>query len=99
MNYTEKEILEKAKIILKDLQAKYYNEKNIAGASFEREKVLSGNENKKIPCWTVLINEPVFKSAVFLLISDESGEPVYIRSKHKTSEIIKNTDGTYARKN
>ncbi|GAA4163745.1 hypothetical protein GCM10022217_33180 [Chryseobacterium ginsenosidimutans] len=98
MNYTEKEILEKAKIILKDLQAKYYNEKNIEGASFEKEKSIHGNENKKLPCWTILINEPVFKSAIFLLISDESGEPIYIRSKHKTSEIMKNSDGNYIRK-
>lgn len=98
MNYTEKEILEKAKIILKDLQTKYYNEKNIAGASFDKEKKLSGNENKKTPCWTILVNEPVFKSAIFLYISDESGEPIYIRSKHKTSEIIKNSDGIYIRK-
>ncbi|WBV60101.1 hypothetical protein PFY12_13775 [Chryseobacterium camelliae] len=98
MKNTEKKILEKAKIILKDLQGEFFNEKNIEKINFSAEKEITVPKNMKLALWTIVINEPIFDSTIFLCISDEDAEPLYIRSKHKTSEIIKNSDGIYIRK-
>lgn len=98
MKYTEKETLEKAKTILQDLQLKFFNEKNIKKANFNAEKEITGSKTMKLALWTVVIHEPIFNSSLFLYISDDDAEPLFIRSKHKISEIIKNADGKYAKK-
>lgn len=98
MKYTEKETLEKAKPILQDLQPKFFNEKNIKKANFNTEKEITGSKIMKLALWTVVIHEPVFNSSIFLYISDDDAEPLFIRSKHKISEIIKNADGKNAEK-
>ncbi|WP_294324725.1 hypothetical protein [uncultured Chryseobacterium sp.] len=98
MKNKEKKILEKAKIILKDLQGEIYNEKNIEKVNFNSEKEVTGSKTMKLALWTVVIHEPVFNSSLFLYISDDDAEPLFIRSKHKISEILKNADGKYSRK-
>lgn len=98
MKHTEQEILIKAEKILKDLQGEFFNKENIEKVNFKPEKEISTPIKTKLALWTVLINEPVFGSAIFLEISDESGEPLLIRSKHKVSEIEKDSNGIYTRK-
>ena len=98
MKNTERKILEKAKIILKDLQGEIFNERNIEKVNFNTEKEVTGSERMKLALWTVVIHEPFFNSSLFLYISDDDAEPLFIRSKHKISEIVKNADGKYAKK-
>jgi hypothetical protein len=98
MNYTEEKVLEKAKKILKDLQKEFYIEENIENVWFQKERSMREDENKTHSCWIVVIGEPLFGSSIFLTISDETGEPLYIQSKHKVSEIEKDSDGNYFRK-
>jgi hypothetical protein len=98
MNYTEEQILEKAKTILQDLQGKFFKEENIDKIWFEEKDEVARPRGKIMPAWTVSINEPIFDSTNFLTISDETGEPLYIQSSHKVVEIEKDTDGNYLRK-
>ena len=98
MKNTEKKILEKAKIILKDLQGEIFNERNIEKVNFNAEKEVTGSKTMKLVLWTVVIHEPIFNSSLFLYISENDAEPLFIRNKHKISEIIKNADGKYVRK-
>lgn len=98
MNHTKEQILEKSKKILKDLQKEFYNEVNIENTRFQKERPIRGNETKTIPCWITSVDEPVFDTSIFLTISDESGEPLYLQSAHKVVKIEKDIDGNYKRK-
>lgn len=96
MNYTEEQILEKAKKILQDLQEKYYKEENIENAWFEEKDEVARPLGKIMPAWTVSVNEPVFDRSEFLVISDETGEPLYMQSSWTTVvEIEKDSAGNY----
>ncbi len=97
MNYTEAQVLEKARSVLKDLQGEFYKEENVENAWFNKEKDVA-RLGKTIPAWTVSINIPILDSTNFLTISDETGEPLFIQSSHKVVEIEKNADGNYIRK-
>lgn len=67
MKNTEKKILEKAKIILKDLQGEIYNEKNIEKVNFNAEKEITGSKTMKLALWTIVIHEPIFNSSLFYI--------------------------------
>lgn len=96
MKYTEKQILEKTKKILQDLQGQFYNEENIKNARFSDKKELSRPEGKTAPVWTVSIDEPVFDAWEFLTISDETGEPLYYQNANMIiHEIQKDDKGNY----
>lgn len=95
MNHTETEILAKSKVILKNFHGKYFNESNIEKVFYSSEKELIRGTLETIPAWIVVINEPVFGSLEFLIISDVTGEPLYIQSKHLVCEIIRNPNGDY----
>lgn len=97
MNYTEEQILDKAKKILKILQGDYFNENNIIKSVYDaQEELMKGkNKGKLHPSWNVIINEPIFDSTTFLIMSDETGEPLYFQTKHSVYEIFKNEEGTY----
>lgn len=97
MNYTEEQILDKSKQVLKDFKGKYYHEKLIEKVMFDPEEEPIRGESKIIPAWTIVINEPVFDSLTFLIISDITGEPLYIQTKHIVSEIAKDQNGKYFR--
>ena len=97
MVHTEKQILEKAKLILKDLKGKNYKEECIRKISFNKEKMVLKPEEKIIPAWTVSINS-LFENIDFLTISDETGEPIcYQNFTTKILEIAKDETGKYYR--
>lgn len=97
MKHTEEEMTAKAKKVLSDLHKEFYREENLKKVIFDpREELMRGiNEGKEHPCWTAVIDEPLFDSSIFLTISDETGEPLYIQNKHGIAEIEKNSDGNY----
>lgn len=97
MKHTENEIIIKSKKVLEVLQGEFYEEKNVEGTWYSDDKPPLRGEQKGevIPLWTVSINEPVFDSTTFLVISDETGEPLYFQTKHKVYEIFKNEEGKY----
>ncbi len=96
MNYTEKQILEKAKKILKDLQKQYFKEKNIENVWFNEKDEVARPTRAIIPAWTVSINEPIFDASEFLIISDETGEPLYYQNANMIiHEIKKDDNGNY----
>lgn len=97
MNYTEEQILDKGKQILKDCYGNNYHEENIEKAMFDPEKKPIRGEPKIIPVWIIVINQPVFDSLAFLTISDITGEPLYIQTKHMVREIAKDEHGKYFR--
>jgi len=96
MKHTEQEITGKLKQILKDLDGEFYSEQLIRKVVFNPDTEVSVGKNagKKIPCWVVAIDE-IFDSSRFLIISDETGEPLYIRGKHSVYEIRKDKNGKY----
>lgn len=95
MIHTEKQIITKAKKILSDLQGDDYREENIENIKYNEKDSIARPKGKIIPAWTVYIREPLFESSIFLLISDETGEPLYIQNKHGIAEIEKNSEGKY----
>ncbi|PZR23571.1 MAG: hypothetical protein DI539_02780 [Flavobacterium psychrophilum] len=96
MNYTEEQILIKGKKVLNDIHSQYYDENLIEKALFDPNEELIRGEGT-IPAWTVVINEPVSDSFIFLTISDSTGEPLYIQTKHLVREIRKDAEGKYIR--
>jgi len=97
MNYTEDQILEKAKLVLGEVNGAYFNEKNIRKIVFDEDEVIIRGVDigKAHPTWTIVIDEPVTDSTDFLSISDETGEPLYIQGKHSVAVFKKNSDGKY----
>ena len=97
MNYTEQQMLDKAKVIIKDLQGELYKEENIRKVRYDAKRVMSRgkHKDKEHPSWVVVIDDPVFDTTDFLTISDETGEPLYIQSKHAVYEIAKDSEGKY----
>lgn len=96
MNYTEQQILEKSKKILKDLHGQYYKEENIDKIWFEEKDEVARPNDKIMPTWTVSVNEPIFDTSEFLIISDETGEPLYYQNANMViHEIKKDDNGNY----
>jgi hypothetical protein len=95
MNYTEKEILEKAIKILNDLNPQVFKVENLKGVSFSKEDNVARPRGKVMDTWVAVIEEPIFDTSIFLTISDETGEPLYIQNKHGIREIEKDNDGNY----
>lgn len=77
MKYTEEQILVKAQEIMKDLDGKYYFDNCIDGGFFEEKyKIISGkNKGKICPVWVIRIIS-LMDNSDFLIISDETGEPL-----------------------
>lgn len=98
MKHTEEQMLAKAKQVLKDIQKTSYREENILGISFRENDEIARPRGEKINSWTTSLHEPVFDRALFLVISDETGEPLYFQSPHRVSEILKDEKGNYYRK-
>lgn len=98
MKHTDEQMLEKAKQVLKDLQKTSYREENFKKIVFTKEDDVARPEGKKIDTWTAVLDEPVFDRLLFLVISDETGEPLYFQSPHRVSEILKDDKGIYYRK-
>lgn len=98
MIHTEQEMMAKAKKVLQDLQKEFYKEENIEKIWFEEKDEVARPRGRVMPAWTVSIDEPIFDTSIFLTISDETGEPLYIQSCHKVVEIEKDKEGNYIRK-
>jgi hypothetical protein len=95
MKNTQKQILEKAKKVLHDLKGEYYNEKDIVKITYHENDESFGAKNEIINTWTVSIDE-IFDNRDFLVISDETGEPIYYQNFNMvTAEIEKNSKGKY----
>lgn len=95
MNYTEKEIIEKAKQILKDIEGQFYNESIIGTVTYNEKKRILDSENQTLETWTVSINS-LLDNKDFLIISDETGEPIYYQNFNaKIFEVKKDENGIY----
>lgn len=98
MIHTEEQILERAKLILKDLKGKNYKEGCIHKISFTKEKEVVKPERKTIAAWTISVNS-LFGNIDFLTISDETGEPLYYQNfNFQISEVTKDNENKYNRK-
>lgn len=97
MKYTEEQIKEKANQIMKDLDGKYYIENCVSNAKYKRkEEIFTGKlKGKIISSWTISI-KAIFDNLDFLLISDETGEPLYYMNFNTICfDIEKDKDGKY----
>ncbi len=98
MKYTKEQIIAKAKLVMKDLEGKYYTE-NCIDTNINyltRELVEYGKfKGKEIPLWLIAINS-LFENHDFLHISDETGEPIYYQNFNAyIFDIEKDKDGKY----
>lgn len=98
MKYTENEMLEKAKKILNDLNPQYFKDEYLKKVVFAKDDDVARPIGKVIPTWTAVIEEPITDSYEFLVISDDTGEPLYIQSKHLVVEIKKDENDVYVPK-
>jgi len=96
MNYTEEQIKEICIRVLTELNYDISDEV-VERIWVEEEDVLIRGENKgnKASNWTIAINFPLFKTTDYLTISNMTGEPLYLQTKHTVSEIIKDSEGKY----
>lgn len=100
MKYTNEEILVKAIKILKSLNPDFFKESDIECISFSNKDVEKSISGENIDTWTVIIKESIFDASEFLVISDETGEPLYYQNFNMIiSEIEKKSEGDYKIKN
>lgn len=100
MKNTEKEILEIARKVLEGFRKGRYREDDIEKVVFyEKDELIRGSNKGKVhPTWTAIIKAP-FDNIDFLIISDETGEPLYYQNFNMiVYEIGKDTEGNYFRK-
>ncbi len=97
MKYTEQLIKDKADQIMKDLDGKFYFTGCVVDALFKENEIVFAAKlkGKKHPVWTVAI-KAIFDRLDFLIISDETGEPLYYMNFNTlTFDIEKDKDGKY----
>ncbi len=98
MNYTEKQITEKAIQVLKDIDGKYYRENCIAKVSFHKNDEIHFPKNKTLDTWIISISS-LFNNTDFMIISDETGEPLYYQNFNYTmTELMLKDNGVYGYK-
>lgn len=97
MKHTEEQILNKARSILKDLKGKNYKDDCVRQVSFNNEKAPVIFQKKIISAWIVSVNS-LFGNIDFLIISDDTSEPVYYQNfNYRIMEIAKDENGKYYR--
>ena len=95
MKQTEDKIREKAIKTITDLTEGTYGKDNIININFQKDDELLIPKGKIIDSWTVSVKS-LFDNRDFLILSDETGEPIYYQNfNYITTEIIKNNDGIY----
>lgn len=96
MKQTEKQILEKAIKVIKDLDGNESVRKVNHVTFVENNKLSRGKDiDKEHPCWIAYI-ESLFGNEDHLTISDETSEPLYYQNFNLiTLEITKNNEGIY----
>lgn len=97
MIHTEQQIKEKAKKIISDLNndSKYFKPDCIDSIVFSENKQLlkSGEEIEGV--WLIYL-KVLFKNIDILTLSDETGEPIFIRRfTYQVQEIKKDNAGNY----
>ncbi|MGJ1420109.1 hypothetical protein ACR79T_10830 [Sphingobacterium spiritivorum] len=99
MRHTENQIRIIALKILKDIDGQFYRENCIDSIMLdEKDKISRGVDKGKIkPTWTIFIKS-LFDNEDHLIISDETGEPVYYQNfNYIIREIGKDANGKYYR--
>jgi hypothetical protein len=98
MNYTKEEILGKAIVILKDLKGKYYFEGCVDGATYVENTLIDFGEfkNQKKSIWIFGV-KALGGNEDLLIISDETGEPIYYQNFNTIVFDIKKDDKGYFR--
>ena len=98
MKHTKEQIIAKAKLIMKDLEGKFYTENCINDdiKFLEKETIEYGKfKSKEMSLWLIVINS-LFDNHDFLYISDETGEPVYYQNFNTfVFDVEKNKDSEY----
>lgn len=97
MKHTEEQILAKAKEILKDFRGKYYREECINKLTFKKtdESFKAKEKDIKDSVWSVSINS-LAENLDFLIISDDTGEPLYYQNFNTfTFDIEKDERGYF----
>lgn len=81
MKHTEEQIVEKAKVILKDFRGKYYSDECIDGTVYRENKNISFGKlkGKKHSTWIIGV-KALADNEDLLFISDETGEPLYYQN-------------------
>jgi hypothetical protein len=100
MKHTKEQILETAKKVLQGYRKSRYKESDIEKIVFyEKDELMrTKNRGKFHPTWTAVIKAP-FDNTDFLIISDETGEPLYYQNFNMiVYEIGKDDKGNYFRK-
>lgn len=97
MNYSEEQIITKTTELLQSWNSLNDNYQPNSARFDENEILRMGPSKGDVhPCWIVLINDTSFLDTYdFLIISDVTGEPLYIQTKHQTYEIHKDSNGKY----
>lgn len=103
MKHTEQQIKEIALKVMNDIEFDYDKEIGINYVGFDKSKdirrgIFSG---KSIPVWLVSFEfgKPYFApEALFLTISDETGEPLYFQHSTAVVEIEKDNNRKYYKK-
>lgn len=97
MKHTEQQIIEISQKVLKDIDGKYYRESCISKVTFHKDDELDFPTKKTIDTWVISIDS-LFDNRDFLIISDETGEPLYYQNfNYITREIGKDSEGNYYR--
>ncbi len=95
MKHTKEEMLEKAHQIMKDLRGEWYKDNCIRKINFHEQNELTYPKNVIVDTWGASINS-IFDNIDFLTISDETGEPIFIRRfTYQVQEIKKDNNGKY----
>lgn len=97
MKHNEKEILDKAKVILDDASNNY--DYSIDKVIFHKVELINfgKHKGKELSTWLVIIDSTFLSQETtdFLIINDDDGEPLFLQTKHQSFEIEK-VNGTYA---
>jgi len=96
MNKTEGQIKEIVLKFFSDVDYTYTLEDLYIYDQEERELARGENKGQKIKAWVVSIEDKLFDTVDFLTVADETGEPLYLQTKHTVSEIIKDSEGNYS---
>lgn len=98
MKHTEQEIIEKAQLIMKDLDGKFYFDSCVKEAVFKDTELSYGKQKGEThPTWIIGI-KAIFDNEDLLFISDETGEPLYYQNFNTdVFDLEKGSDGKYYR--
>lgn len=95
MIQTREKILEKAQMIMKDLQGKWYKETCVRKINFHKKSEAFDPQELTNDVWVISLNS-IFDKIDFLTISDETGEPIFIRHfSYQVQEIKRDSNGKY----